>query len=201
MNIWFCWVRYSFISSHYYQGCQNSLFLYQVGLKTLTQSITSLLFSHAVLFNKSGFRWSPTPNCLDFNVYFPSKHGLASLPSLSFFLHLFWTRTVAQALHAPGAPCHSATSTDPSQGISRVCPNCSFIHWLTREAASLACSLCPLADASSTWWFIISGPLCWSWYSSANKCYFCAKKLTICCSDNTSHNLLKNDFHCVTFTL
>jgi len=34
-----------------------------------------------------------------------------------------------------------------------------------------------------------------------NKRYFCAKKLTVRRSHNITHNLLKNDFHSVTFTL
>ena len=46
----------------------------------------------------------------------------------------------------------------------------------------------------TTRWFIISGTLCWNWYSSANERYYCAKKLTVCRYDNTTHNLLNNDF-------
>jgi len=45
-----------------------------------------------------------------------------------------------------------------------------------------------------------SEPLCWNWYSSANKHYFCAK-ITVCCSNNSKHNFAQNDFHCATFTL
>jgi len=33
--------------------------------------------------------------------------------------------------------------------------------------------------------------LWWNQYSSANKHDFCAKKITVCCSHNTTHNLLK----------
>jgi len=49
--------------------------------------------------------------------------------------------------------------------------------------------------------FIISDP-----FDKINKALLInvisvGKNLTVCCSDNTTHNLLKNDFHCVTFTM
>ena len=43
----------------------------------------------------------------------------------------------------------------------------------------LICSFRFSDSAVTTWWFIISGPLCWNWYNSANKHYFCAKQLFV----------------------